>query len=111
MERPSQVNLKRHLGGNDKYGDVESICKLTQRILTKEEFYGLEKDFFGNLVRKNRLKIGKTEWNFDRDKILQDYQKQLDIAKAVEESYAKEKVTLREAFAFRERRRMIPEKK
>ena len=111
MESLHRSGLKRSRPSNDDYEGIDKISKPTRRVLTREEFYGLEKDFFGNLVQKNRLKIGTEKWNFDREKVLQDYKRQLAEAKSVEDHYAREKNILREAFAFRERRRMIPENK
>lgn len=108
MERSRPYNLKRSRPDGE-LDDIDQISKPTQRVLTKEQFYGLEKDFFGNLVKKNKLTIKTAEYNFDREKIMQEYQKNLDNVKSVEDYYAREKIVIREAYAIRQRRKMLPE--
>lgn len=87
----------------------EEIRKPMKKVLTREMYYGLEKDFFGNLEKKADVRIKNTTYNFDRDKVMEQYTQTQEAAKSVEAVYAREKSLLREAFAMRERRKMVPE--
>lgn len=101
--------LKRNRPATEDDYSME-LKKPSKKVLTREMYYGLETDFFGNLAKKTEMRIRNTFYNFDKDRAIDQYSKNIEAARSVEAVYAREKSILREAHAMRERRRMLPER-
>ena len=79
------------------------------RVLTEERLYGTEKNWAGEMIIRNKVRIVTANYNFDVNKAREEYQKNQDEVMAVESHLHKEKALLREAFIMRQRRKMEPE--
>lgn len=93
--------------------DYEAFCKprLT-KVLTEADF----QKFGGNSPlpappshTPSKLRIVTAQYNFDRDKVVQDYQRMHQEAEFVEQQLAREKAILREAYIRRQRQQLKPE--
>jgi hypothetical protein len=90
--------------------DVDDFRKpYLKKVLTEERLYGVEKDWTGTMVPKNRVRILTANYNFDVDHLRDVHIRNLQEARAVEGNLSREKSILREAFILRQRRRMEPE--
>lgn len=90
--------------------DYEEIRKPgLKKVLTAERLYGVEKDILGRMVPRNRINIMQTRFNFDVDRVREEFNRSIEETRAVEDNLYREKAILREAFILRQRRRMEPE--